>query len=1653
MSITSEISAQLKEYFDVNYFDKQVERLRKLNPKLFSTGLVLIGGQFRKDTFTQAEKNERVEKALLTLSQLQPNDRIALFDAIAPSIAKEIEATWHVFDYLPFTTGYNRRPFRLPKEKFNQETYLIRSRWVYQLLQLIKGYNQPVTWFAIWAAHINQYQTNILGYLFAGAMENGGQTGQEVYDILIASANGSHPTAMMGRHVIRGLLCASNPKGWDYVAQLLVTAQREEGLRQVIMESVDEAHPDAFIRLMDVVLEQNLIRFSSIVRAVGVWTGIPLEAAKPKAVQEILTTLRTLLRSKEHIQEIITSENAQHQYLSLCSLAFYDADEAITQAAKLLISPNQETRFITVYFLYQVSTYAAGNTLLPMIKDPDLSTAYLAALGSINHRNQDIDKAQTTLFDEFEQLLARIHTQTKTIPSSVWDWFTISIDRTAIANPMLNLLGKRSLNRLIPIYPFMSTFTQVQVAKLFFAHINEDPLYRKSLLTMVASRDSYVQHETLALIKNLKLNDDEVLQFESYLTRKTDSFRRAVIQLLLNQSDKALLETIDRLLAVKNELQHRAGIELLREMAVSKRSFKFCQKKIHQLREGQLSDTEMNMLSDFVIEDTPAFTLENALGLVDLSGRTKPQTPKSQNGLFSAHVLLGSSAAEACLKALDDLIDDHRSDEIEYKDMFNEIHHDLLGNNPRSFPVPNPQLSMEENLKNLPFREIWEQWWQERPKNLKDHDRLELVRAQAALSLMQYARGNNQQWEFAIPDQFRNFLNYPYRFKLKYRLMVHSVLNWLVYLHPAPQTADFMLNATEEIFFQLSKKLGKLKRGYNNSRQGIHTNYLCYVNLARNNRIFYPANWNKERQARLWRLLLWLEKYVWQIDGIWTPGFEDVLQAFQAGAANQNDLIYALLGQPIDNSHKIDNSENGWYEYYRNQRQFRDLNTYSGKKPHKDVKQYPFLPEIIDQCRDQILKIEMKRGDLPTAASIPASVLRSVPGISRLIPLLKALDKSGLSRKSQYGSRNRRSVLDHLIRVSHPVATDTAEEFAQQVREAKISDTVLYQLAVFAPQWADFIEYTFGWQGFSEGIWWLYAHTRDAQWHIDKEIREDWAAQISEFTPISASELMDGAVDVAWFNHVFQTLGGERWKIIYEAAAYASSGIGHARARLFADAMLDQLNIDELILRITTKRHQDSVRALGLIPLPDGEARQPEILRRYEIIQEFIRTRKKFGSQRQASELLAGTIGLENLARTAGYSDPIRLEWAMELEAVADLAKGPIQVSVDDIVVTLSINDLGETELSCQRENKTLKNIPPKTKKNENVAKLLERKKGLEIQTSRMRASLEMAMIKGDEFTASEIHALFNHPILRVMLEQLIFISENGLGYPVNDGLALDSLGKILPLQPEERLRIAHPYDLLNSGHWHEWQHECFVHERIQPFKQIYRELYVPTDTEQDDHHLSRRYAGQQVNPRQALGLFAARGWVTSQEEGVFKTFHKEGIVARVGALHAPFTPAEVENITIEEIGFTKQGEWKTLDLTLISPRIFSEVMRDLDLVVSVAHAGGIDPEASASSIESRSALITETCELLQLNNIRLSGRHAMIDGKLANYSLHLGSGTVHKQPGGAICIIPVHSQHRGRLFLPFVDNDPKTAEIISKAILLANDRQIKDPTILEQIL
>ena len=221
---------------------------------------------------------------------------------------------------------------------------------------------------------------------------------------------------------------------------------------------------------------------------------------------------------------------------------------------------------------------------------------------------------------------------------------------------------------------------------------------------------------------------------------------------------------------------------------------------------------------------------------------------------------------------------------------------------------------------------------------------------------------------------------------------------------------------------------------------------------------------------------------------------------------------------------------------------------------------------------------------------------------------------------------------------------------------------------------------------------------------------------------------------------------------------------------------------------------------------------------------------------------------------------------------------------------------------------------------------------------------------------------------------------------------------------------------------------------------------------EELDKEESMLFSGNQIQPQKTVGALRSRRWVADYDDGLQKIYYKENIVARIYAMADWFSPRDVEAPSLEWVVFADRKTGKQLKIREIPDVIYSEVMRDVDLAVSVAHAGGVDPETSHSTIEMRQAIVACNLELFKIKNVRLDGNHAIIDGKLGQYTVHLGSGVVHQIGNAMLFVVPVHSQHRGRIFLPFVDDDPKTAEIMSKILLFAEDTKIKDPNILRQI-
>ena len=149
--------------------------------------------------------------------------------------------------------------------------------------------------------------------------------GEQIYGILQESAEGTHPVGQMGRHVTTAFLCCSRPEAWEYMEKMLLAAQRQEGLRQTILETVDMAHPEAFVRMVRLILEHDLVRFSSVVRAADVWFGLNWDAASGGKIREVLEKELVYLTDQGSRDRALEgSGTAEEAYLALWACAFYD---------------------------------------------------------------------------------------------------------------------------------------------------------------------------------------------------------------------------------------------------------------------------------------------------------------------------------------------------------------------------------------------------------------------------------------------------------------------------------------------------------------------------------------------------------------------------------------------------------------------------------------------------------------------------------------------------------------------------------------------------------------------------------------------------------------------------------------------------------------------------------------------------------------------------------------------------------------------------------------------------------------------------------------------------------------------------------------------------------------------------------------------------------------------------------------------------------------------------------------------------------------------------------------------------------------------------------------------------------------------------------
>ena len=1562
--------------------------------------------------------------------------------------------------------------------------------------------------------------------------------------------NGDSEFSVVSRDLIKGIVMSHNPRMHQLLCRLLLAAKLQEGLRQAVCEEADWGTMEAFHAILSTILEHDLIRYSSIKRAVGTWIGVMSEETRDldRISNKSVDIIRKCLKDVAFREECLASEDSMSIHIALWSYAFENVQKGYQTLDRIIDEGTHHQVLTAGYFVTNLEytvlqQVAARNVLKSRREHYDIIAVYLSSfladswqmVSGMIHAQANYDLMQyfdnteeasefcDWLFDMFQSMKKK---ELEFNPC-IFPWYAVTLKRSQFIEKSMiiatMLKDQERIDKLCPYIVDCDANTRDRHL-LMMTMGSKTPAVRKAIIDCLPDKSFDTRQAAFQRANGMELTADEYRRIEDMLRLRYDDLRRNGMELLMKQSDIDLQVCIQRLLASTKSPMRTAGLDMVTQLSKSEDRKSVAENCMDAVYAIAKPTTQEKILIDALtpkqeeVETEPLFTdADRYIPVVQIGDYERacirtfmevfPDSklekqilagkPVTHNAV-SLPALLCASAKRARmnLKSLSEYVIQHERDTFPH----------MSGREaPIGIQVSNFFVWKSDGEQGAPRMDLWVRWRDENQITMGDLFGM-LVLGSAQVEKYPYLARCSKYVRDIYGSGFDQPIEYRYIdhvHRIVYDLIFDNIDHeqcqkiatalgiWIARCLPDEMLiGDTGENASpgpekQITTYHFMDAQVRINAGVQNQMNGPAGHFIAHPQIHRVlhrldtglsdslrfripvilnvfDRTFVSTNTYMESHGmttngRVTLILNQIFQHRYRIEKWKLPDEATYLYARHYDLISDRTLYYHLMAPGVfKNSLKLITAVCAMSPAdgdVVSSRTFSMFNMYSIRRGYEDFigkdaelnEEQTKLVELCRQTADKLVPVvvgaELLRGDTPTDYSVYVTGIHVLSGMDTFVKILSALGKDSLDRSVYYwgSSQSKRGNLSYLLARCAPKAEDNASKLKELLEGTDITEKRLIEAALYSPAWIDIIGEYLNLPGFKSACYYFMAH-------MNERFDEQKKAIIARFTPLSEDELNLGAFDVKWFHTAYEQLGEKKFDLIYDAAKYISDGGKHTRARKYADAALGRLMVDETETTIKDKRNKDLLMAYAIIPLTGED----DLIRRYLYLQQFLKESRQFGSQRSTSEKKAVETALRNLATNAGFSDTMRLTLRMETKLVEDNRELFQQKQIGEWIFQLLIDDQGTAEIRCCKDGKQLKSIPAKAKKEPYVVRLQDMKKQLTEQYRRTRRMFEQAMEDGAEFTLDEMRQLCENPVVSPIVSKLIFKCEDALGFFDGDKLH-DLDGLTLEDRADAKLIVAHPIHLFRSKRWHDFQKYLFDNKIAQPFRQVFRELYIKTK-EELGCFTSLRYAGNQIQPKKAAACLKERRWVADIEAGLQKIYYQDNIVATIYALADWFTPADIEAPTLEHVAFYDRKTGQALKIEDIPDVIFSEVMRDVDMAVSVAHAGGVDPETSHSTVEMRAAILSFTLPLLRLKNVNVEGSHAFVEGKLANYSVHLGSGVVHQIGGTMLNVLPVHSQHRGRFFLPFVDDDPKTAEIISKVILFAEDQKLKDPSILEQI-
>jgi hypothetical protein len=426
---------------------------------------------------------------------------------------------------------------------------------------------------------------------------------------------------------------------------------------------------------------------------------------------------------------------------------------------------------------------------------------------------------------------------------------------------------------------------------------------------------------------------------------------------------------------------------------------------------------------------------------------------------------------------------------------------------------------------------------------------------------------------------------------------------------------------------------------------------------------------------------------------------------------------------------------------------------------------------------------------------------------------------------------------------------------------------------------------------------------------------------------------------------------------------------------------------------------------------------------------------------------------------------------------------------------------------------KPLKSVPARVKEDhkDELKELQQSLKDIQSMLPAQRDRIDSMFLLQKTWPFEEWRERYlDHPLVGTIARRLIWCIDGTPAFFI-DGRATDVQGEPIEHGRTAEITMWHPVgrgvDEITA-----WRRRLEDMGITQPFKQAHREVYPLTDAERNTRTYSNRFAAHIIRQHQFNALCAVRGWKNKLRLMVDSTFppairelpqwglRAEFWIEGVGDDHGTDTndAGVYLRLSTDQVRFYRidaarneaqagSGSYSShavgpgtdninepMPIEQVPPLAFSEVMRDVDLFVGVASIGN-DPswqdggpegryrqywndyafgELSGTAATRKQVLERLVPRLKIADRCSFADRFLVVRGRKRTYKIHLGSGNILMEPNDQyLCIVPDSrsSANPGELFLPF-EGDSTLSIIISKAMLLADDTKIKDPTITRQI-